>query len=840
MTKFAEQPHVLLCVPNTDTRASLAHALRAEGFEHLYEVATGSEAVDALRTEAIDALVTDIPLGSLDGWRLARLVRSGVLPCSEELPIVVVSRSYSEHIAQATAKEYEVNRFLAFEQRHRLPTVLRELLGEGGAPRRATLLVVEDNADTVRIVERVLAGRFDIEVAMDGAAGLAAWQAHRHDLVLLDIMLPHLSGEQVLRAILTERPTQSVVVMTADSSPEHAGRLVLAGAADFIAKPFRAEQLRRVCDIAARREDYLKTNEQFALQLNALDTERERALVTLESIGDGVITTDTQGRIEYLNPVAERLTGWTTQAAQGQPVEEVFRLVHDYSRLPVTGLVRRCLDEGRTIELSNRVLLISHGGAEFTVDDSVAPIKGRDGQVVGVVIVFQDVSEANRLNRQLTYQATHDSLTGLINRVEFEQVLGRLLADSRDNGGEHVLFYLDLDQFKVVNDTCGHMAGDQLLQQVAETFKHHIRKRDRLARLGGDEFGVLLEDCTLDKALEVAEGLRASLRDFRFVWEQSLFTVGVSIGVVPINPQSAGLEALLSTADAACYMAKESGRNRIQIYRADDGELVRRYGEMQWVSKITRALEEDRFALYYQRIAPVLGEDDGANYEILVRMIDERGAIVPPGAFLPAAERYDLAPALDRWVLARTLEWLSRHPECLARLKRCAINLSGRSLGDEQFHRFAMEQVIATTVPPEKICFEVTETAVITNLARATEFIDIFKQHGCRFALDDFGSGMSSFAYLKHLPVDFLKIDGAFVKGIADDPIDFAMVRSINEIGHVMGLKTIAEFVENNRILAKLRGIGVDYAQGYGIAKPRPLDDLAEECRLNWAAYCVV
>jgi len=389
------------------------------------------------------------------------------------------------------------------------------------------------------------------------------------------------------------------------------------------------------------------------------------------------------------------------------------------------------------------------------------------------------------------------------------------------------LCYLDLDQFKVINDTCGHVAGDELLRQLSSLLKKEIRKRDTLARLGGDEFGVLMEHCSLEQARRVALKLRKAVERYRFAWQERSFAVGVSIGLVPITETSMNTIEILKQADAACYAAKDAGRNRIHIYQADDVDLARRSGEMQWVAQINLALEKNHFCLYAQPIIPLTQNDySWDHYELLVRMRNEDDSLIPPGAFLPAAERYNLSTRLDTWVVENYLNWLIAHPQHLAQLSQCAINLSGLSLGDEQFLDWLVHRFEQTAVPPDKICFEITETAAIANLSSATMFIKTLKALGCRFALDDFGSGLSSFAYLKTLSVDYLKIDGVFVKGIKNDPIDLAMVKSINDIGKVMGKQTIAEFVENEFILDRLKEIGVDYAQGFYISKPRSIDEI--------------
>ena len=561
----------------------------------------------------------------------------------------------------------------------------------------------------------------------------------------------------------------------------------------------------------------------------ALFKENERTQVTLHSIGDGVISTDAYGRVEYLNPVAEKLTGWSASEAQGQPMKRVFQIINEETRKPSQDPIARCLREGEIIGLADHTVLVSRSGKEYSIEISAAPIRGRDSDLLGVVLVFKDVTEARRMSREISFHAAHDGLTGLINRREFEYRLKRVLETARKEETENALLYFDLDQFKLVNDTCGHVAGDELLRQLGGVLQTHVRQDDTLARLGGDEFGLIIEHCSLNEANRVAEKLIKTFTEFRFAWENKSFNIGVSIGLVAINEASEKATVLLSTADTACYMAKEQGRNRVHVHHEDDEVLAKRHGEMQWAASLPRALDEGRFQLYFQPIVPLAGHKSEADhYELLVRMQDEAGNIVLPGVFLPAAERYNLSGWLDRWVISTAFHWFANQPANLERLFLCAINISGLSLGDEDFLAFVKAQFNKCGIPPEKICFEITETVAIANLTDATIFIQSLKELGCRFALDDFGSGLSSFAYLKSLPVDYLKIDGIFVKDILDDPMDFAMVKSINEIGQVMGKQTIAEFVENEAILEKLQEIGVDYAQGYGIGRPEPLEKLVK------------
>ncbi len=430
------------------------------------------------------------------------------------------------------------------------------------------------------------------------------------------------------------------------------------------------------------------------------------------------------------------------------------------------------------------------------------------------------IDEATAL---LSHQASHDALTGLVNRREFEQRLERALRHVRELGQQHVMCYLDLDQFKIVNDTCGHVAGDELLRQLTFLLRKRLRERDTLARLGGDEFGLLLENCSLEDALGVADDIRQMVGDFRFAWQDKAFNVGVSIGLVAINGHSGSIASILSAADAACYAAKDKGRNRLHVYQESDADLMQRQGEMQWVSRITRALEEKRFLLYRQPIVSLDGSG-GRWYEMLVRMRGETGEIVPPMAFIPAAERYNLMPALDRWVIDAALAACSRWER--DGVDSCAINLSGASLGDPELVEFIRERFRVHGVAPRRVCFEITETAAIAKLVDSLPLLNELKKMGCRLSLDDFGSGMSSFAYLKGLPVDYLKIDGSFVKDLVTDPLDFIMVQSIHNIATAMGIHTVAEFVESEEIFLKLKEIGVHYAQGYWLGMPEPLEGM--------------
>lgn len=560
---------------------------------------------------------------------------------------------------------------------------------------------------------------------------------------------------------------------------------------------------------------------------------KELAEVTLSSIGDGVMTTDPQGKTRYLNRVAEQLTGWSHEMAYGLDIRETLRLVDEHTGLPLEHVAIKCLRQRHAIGISTHAQLVTRDGRRIAIEESAAPIWSREGEILGAVVVFRDVSHERKLAQQLSWHATHDTLTGLINRREFEHLVAGALHTAKQEGHVHALLYLDLDQFKVINDTCGHGAGDVLLQLLAKMLQGHMRDSDLLARLGGDELGVLLPHCPLDHARLIGEQLRQSIRDFRFAWDERSFELGVSIGIVEINQDSKSMSELLSAADQACYLAKEQGRNRLHVYQESDVMLAQRHGEMLWISRLNEAFEHDYFRLYAM---PIVHLHDSPEYhdEVLIRIRNGKGDLILPGAFIPAAERYDMMLSIDRWVIRAVCHHIQSVRDSLPPLEAMAesrrrapalysINLSGMSLADAGLQDYITEQFVHYAIAPEQICFEITETAVIANLPKAQAFMHKLKALGCRFSLDDFGSGFSSFGYLKALPVDYLKIDGVFVRDIASNAINRAMVKAINEVGHVMGLKTVAEYVEDAATLAVIRELGIDYAQGYAVGSLRPL-----------------
>ena len=555
----------------------------------------------------------------------------------------------------------------------------------------------------------------------------------------------------------------------------------------------------------------------------AMFAEKERAQVTLQSIGDAVIATDRDGRIDYMNPVAEQLSGWGKEEARGENLGTVLRLLDEVSRDKLENPLVRCLREGQLVHFAEHSVLLNRLGQEIAIQDSAAPIRDRSGEIVGAVVVFRDVTKERRLKRALSYQASHDALTGLINRREFDNRLAEALQSAQQDQGPHTLLYVDLDQFKVVNDTCGHSAGDRLLRDVTGLLQAHVRAADTIARLGGDEFGILVRNCSAEQGANIADNIRQAIRDYRFTWEQNTTGIGASIGVVEITSESQSAAALLSAADIACYAAKDSGRNRVHLY--DSNEVSGRHREMYWVSRVTRAVDEGRLELYYQQITPTSDASPALPVfcELLVRLRDDGGKLVLPGEFIPAAERYNMVAAIDRWVMQRAVQVLREHASGEEAPFLFALNLSGMSIGDRGFLEFALSLTEDRRIA-RGLCFEITETAVITSMSEAVYFMRELKERGCRFALDDFGSVLSSFHYLKNLPVDFLKIDGQFISSVTTDAVDRSMVEAISHVGRTLGIATIAEKVESAAVFAELKRLGVQFAQGYYISKPAPIE----------------
>jgi diguanylate cyclase (GGDEF)-like protein/PAS domain S-box-containing protein len=682
------------------------------------------------------------------------------------------------------------------------------------------ILIVDDDPDDFLITSDLLTEvkevRYTIEWASAFEQALELLGKKEYDVYLFDYRLGARTGLDLLREAVSRGCRAPIILLTGQGDYEIDLEAIKYGASDYLIKnELKPPVLERAIRYALERRK----------MEDELFHEKEQAIVALESIGDSVIITNTHGNITRLNRVAENITGWNNQEAQGLSFHDIVKLINEDTHKPVNDPISSVLAQNTIINFPSQTIIQNRDNHEYAIEGTASPIRDREGHIAGIIIVFHDVTSTREMSKKMAYQASHDSLTGLYNRGLFEEHLEQALQDAKNRNTENVLLYLDLDRFKLVNDTCGHFAGDQLLKQAASVMQQKIRHMDIIARLGGDEFGIILTNCPFSKAGEIGEKICQAIRDIHFTWNEKPFSIEVSIGAISINSASHSVSHLLSLADQSCYMAKEKGGNRIHLYWENDSELLERRGEMHWITMITNAFEKDRFRLYYQPIVSVHNHNQPNRYEILIRLIDDDGSIIPPSIFLPATQRYNMMTGIDHWVIETYFAFFQRkfkerQPESIP---CCNINLSGATLNDDYFLDFIKEQLKQHQVPPTNICFEITETIAFNNYNKAIQFIKELKELGCLFALDDFGSGLSSFSYLKHLPVDYLKIDGSFVRNMADNQVDRIIVESIAQVGRLMGIQTIAEFVEDEAIFKIVQEIGIDYAQGYWSGKPKPL-----------------
>lgn len=558
-----------------------------------------------------------------------------------------------------------------------------------------------------------------------------------------------------------------------------------------------------------------------------LSKQKELLHVTLESIGDAVIATDLNQRVVFLNYMAELMTGWSNQDAQNQALCDVFRLVDTKTAKPISIKVPDESNSDNRLYTKINATLTSQTNQTFEVESALSVIKDKSLNTFGYVLTARDITEQQRLASEVSYRATHDDLTGLFNRAEFDVALNKLLKNIKNNRQtQHAILYIDLDKFKIVNDSCGHVAGDALLQSIGQLLSNTVRKNDFLARLGGDEFGVIMENCSTEQALRLATEICESMDNYRFNYKGNTFRVSASIGLAPIDSAIFSETELLQAADTAMYAAKNAGRNRVHVWSADDTETLKNKGELYWVDQIHRALDEDRFQLFAQRLVNVKQTTEALHFEVLLRMTGEDGEIISPFMFFPAAEHYHLANRIDRWVLTKSIQWLEEKSQTQD-IERICINLSGQSVNDIDFHSYVAQ--LLQQLSPElraKICLEITETVAVTNLQSASDFVDEIKKLGSTIALDDFGAGSSSFGYIKNLSADVLKIDGQFIKNLIDEPLDNAAVRCFVDVAKILNLETVAEFVDSPKILEQVKALGIDYAQGFLLHKPEPIDKI--------------
>ncbi len=794
-------------------------------------VTTTKCAIDILKNQAIDFIVSNINLDNFDGWRLARMVRSGVLKCASDTPFVLVANTWCEHLASATAREFGINRLIAFSECDILPSIINNNeLTPLEDMKKASLLVIEDNVDTRQLVNRILATRFNIDSAENGEQGLALWRENDYSLVLLDVMLPGMSGNQVLDVMMQEKTGQSVVIMTANHTMELAEELMLNGAADFVTKPFRAEQLRRVCETAARREDFIISNKQFAEKVDSLNTSRtqykqvsEQHQSLLDQLGSVIIELDEHGNICFLNKAWEKFTGYSIDESNQRSLLDFME-----NPAPAGNYVSNDLKKillGNVSSHSFEFRLKNKFNEELWVEARFEIASGEAHKMGYISGTIDNVTLRKKAQNDLEYLAMHDGLTGLFNRLYFESELKQYAALAARGNGPHALLYLDLDRFKVINDTLGHHHGDTVLRNISELIRSKIRSSDFVARIGGDEFALLLPNTNQTTAFDLASNICKLLDDYQCKIEGKVFKVNCSIGIADINGEEFihedfTAQEYMKRADIALYAAKKRGRNIAHIYSENDVLSKDLQASLEWARTLHEAVAEDNLILHFQPIVHI-ASGEVAYYEALVRL-ELDGKIVMPGEFIPSLEREGDMSLLDRQVISKAISYLSEHKG----LSRIAINLSAQGFSDAHLLPLIKDKLQQYQVDASRIIFELTESASLSNITATQEMVDKLIALGCAFSIDDFGTGFSTFSYLKQLPAQSVKIDGSFIVDLATNPVDLALVKAIYEVATALGKKTVAEFVENERTLNMLADLGITYAQGYYLGKPKPVNEL--------------
>lgn len=793
---------------------------------------SSKNALDLLRGGDIDVMVADVDISDLDGWRLSRLIRSGILNCRANIPILIITSTWSERIAEVTAREYGVNQILPVNNVDIVGAIMSRLMTQENGPPKTRLLVVEDQQDTSDLIKRVLGNNFDIEVADDGEKGLNAWRAGRHALVLLDVMLPKCSGQDVLKAILSERPNQVVVIMTAHASIDQAEELMMMGAADFLPKPFRPDQLRKVCNIAERREDYLVSNAEMAARALSLEKGKieyrrlyESHHQLLDELQTIVMKLDQSLNITYLNRAWETLFSFNLAQCMGKHIEE-FLIDDEHEKFSL-------------IEKKLHHVILSVGAScqlELCFQDKFKERIWAQLRVSGptatdieptLTICLDNITEQKKAKTQLEHLAAHDSLTGLYNRYYFESALEKLSQDAELHGNKHGLIYMDLDHFKIINDTFGHQRGDEILREMSKLLCNQTRNEDFLCRIGGDEFAVLLKEVNELELKQFALRLHEIIVECSFELQNQRVNLGSSMGLTMIDGSLKKSEQYLGQADIALYVAKGRGRNIVHLYDSSDSESEEMRKSINWSQKIKDAIQDDRLVLYFQPIYDIALKDV-SYYEALVRLIDNEGSVIGPGSFIPALEKTGEMKVLDRHIIDLATRNLRDNPQ----LHHIAVNLSAQAFKDENLLPVIVKCLTNTSVSATRLTFELTESASLFNLAATQRVIHGLHKLGCKFSVDDFGSGFSSFSYLKQLPADHIKIDGSLIKDLQNDKIDQSLTEAIIRVIQSLRKKAVAEYVENKDILDILETMGVDLVQGYYIGFPLPISKISNDSRV--------
>lgn len=816
--------YVVLLVAGAEMQQAVRQVWHQTGNLPLLCVDNSADAIETLKTHIVQLILSEIDIGTIDGWRFARLVRANVLKCTETTPIILLSSTYCERITETTARAYGINLVLPASQLTQLPQVVQRFQQTAlqSQPRPA-ILIVEDDQDIAELARRIVQTHYDVVIATTGPQALALYPTQSFALVLLDVMLPEINGQDVLAAIMQINPQQSVVVMTAHGGIDIAEQMMLQGAADFVSKPFRAEQLRRVIEVATLREDFLVSNEQFKLKVQQLagSEERYRALSevhqrVLDHVSTVLMELTSDGLIKFANRAWYELTSQTppapTATTASTSPDAFWRFLQPADQL----LVQQKLTAMSTGQLAHwrTELQLAAPGCWVSLNMAVLP-----EQMAGVTLTLENIDERKKAEQELQHLAMHDPLTSLFNRHFFDRELSRVGARASPQL-THALLYIDLDHFKVINDSHGHSQGDAILREVANRLQMQLQPDDLLCRVGGDEFVVLSPNTTLQQACELAEQLCEHLAAQPYRLTDKVYSLSCSIGLTLIDGSQQDAQIYLQQADIALYVAKDKGRNRAHSYSASDDASDTLRNSLQWAQQLREAIVHDQIVMHFQ---PIMSVKTGqiAYFEALVRLqLADR--VVYPGDFIQALEQVEDINLLDHQVIAKTIAMMSRHPM----LTKVAINLSAQAFRDERLVPLIEQKLAKYQVAPNRVVFELTETASLNNMAGTSAMIEQLTRLGCEFSIDDFGTGFSTFSYLKQLPASSIKIDGSFVRNMHQDQMDFTLVKAMADIARALHRKSVAEFVENEQILLLLRELQVDYAQGYHISKPLPIEQL--------------
>lgn len=788
-----------------------------------------SEAITLLKDIAVDTIISDIQIGNLDGWRLARMVRANLFKCPHQTPFFLLTETYCEHIAETTASAFAINEVIGSDRVEQLPTLVAQYTQSlHTVNSNLSVLIVEDDPDIAELAARILKPNHNIHMAATGSKAIELLDANQYDIVLLDVQLPEMSGGEILGYIIAKTPSQAVVIMTAHGGTDMAEQLMIAGAVNFIPKPFKADQLRRVMAIAAHRENYLISNQQFEEKVLAiqkseeeyrtLSEEHERLLDHLSTV---VMELDRDGNIKFVNHAWFKLTGYA-------PIETITNNLaifgygddgraSNYIRHNLAAIV-----DGRHKHKKIELQLRTKEKESVWVEAQFNDLE-KEGEIIGITATFDNINDRKIAELRLNHLASHDTLTDLYNRHYFETELKRLTATARNHGYTHSLLYLDLDHFKVINDTQGHYQGDIVLKEVSNSLKSVKRDSDVLCRVGGDEFAILLPRTSKGEAEVLAQSICETLQKGNFQFDDRIYKISCSVGVTEICGETEEPETFLQQADIALYVAKRRGRNLVHVYSAEDKETGDFQAAVQWVHTLQEAIVNDQLVLHFQ---PVIDSEtrEIEYFEALVRL-EIGDELIMPGEFIPALERVEDITLLDHQVISKAVSMMSKHPV----LQKVAINLSAAAFGDERLLPLFQEKLDLYGVKAEQIIFEVTESASLTNLGATRGKITELMELGCEFSIDDFGTGFSTFSYLKQIPANCVKIDGSFVKDMTKDPIDMALVKSICEVAKALDKTTVAEFVEDEETLLALKDLGVDYMQGYFISRPLDIDSIEKQ-----------